>query len=85
MATHPVPTKAKGFLAQFRAWPAGERLGHALRSWKTLNHVLMELTEAEVERGLKAEEANKRRGNVLKRLRQRLAKIRRDTLVNRTL
>lgn len=75
----------RGFLAKFRAWSTDERIGHALRSWKTLNHVLMELTEAEVSQSLEAEEANRRRGNVLKRLRQRLAKIRRDVLVNRTL
>lgn len=70
-----------GFQVTFAAWPTQERVGHALRSWKKLNEVVMLLTEEEVRRALLAEQANKRRGNLIRRLRQRLAKMRRDCLM----
>lgn len=47
-----------------------------LRSWRKLNETLLQLTEEEVEHLLAVERANKRRSMIIKRLHQRLNKLR---------
>ena len=73
--------KAQGFEATFQSWTRQARVAHALRSWAHLNEVIGLLTEAELQNALAVEGANKRRGNVLTRLKQRLSKLRRDELM----
>lgn len=51
-------------------------VAEALRSWRALNRVLMELDEPAVERALRIERSNKRRPNIVKRLHQRLGRLR---------
>jgi len=51
------------------------RVAWCLRSWEKLNRRLRELTEAEVVKALMLEAANKRRKNMLHRLRQRLGSM----------
>lgn len=85
MAAKPVTVKAKGFLAAFRGWQSRDRVSHSLRSWKQLNEVIGLLTEAELMNALAVEGANKRRENMVKRLKQRLSKLRRDELMSRKL
>lgn len=60
----------------FDKMTAGARVAWCLRSWEKLNLRLKELTEAEVECAFQIESANKRRKNVLHRLRQRLGSMR---------
>lgn len=85
MAAKPVTIKAAGFLETFKAWHTDKRVGHALRSWVHLNEVLKDLSLAEVGKALFLEEANKRRENVIKRLKQRYSKLKRDELMRRSL
>jgi arsenate reductase-like glutaredoxin family protein len=47
-----------------------------LASWRTLNEAIARLTEADLARLLRLERANKRRPMVIKRLHQRLNKLR---------
>ena len=51
-------------------------VAQALRSWKALNEVLMKLDEPAVERALRIERSNKRRDNIIRRLHQRLSRLR---------
>lgn len=85
MAARPVLIKAKGFLVEFRGWKSRDRVSHSLRSWVQLNEVIGLLTEAELVNALAIESANKRRKNMVKRLKQRLGKVRRDELMSRKL
>jgi hypothetical protein len=48
----------------------------ALASWRALNEIIGELSETEVAQLLVVERANKRRPNVVKRLHQRLTRLR---------
>lgn len=52
------------------------RAENALASWRALNAQLAKLSEREVGRLLTVERANKRRPNILKRLHQRLTRLR---------
>lgn len=47
-----------------------------LASWKKLNSKISSLTEKEIEELLQIERANKRRAMIIKRLHQRLTKLR---------
>lgn len=60
-------------------------VGLALRSWRSLSDRLAELSEPEVARALEIEEANGRRTQVLRRLRQRLGRLRSRALQDRRL
>ena len=51
-------------------------VGSALSNWRTLNEMLMDLTEAQVREALKREQGSiVRRGTFVKRLTQRLVAI----------
>lgn len=47
-----------------------------LTSWHSLNDVISKFTESQLEQLLEVEQANKRRSNMLKRIHQRMAKLR---------
>ncbi len=57
------------------------KISIALKSWRSLNSVITQLTERELDRALSLERSNDRRPNVIKRLHQRLNRLR----VNREL
>lgn len=48
----------------------------ALASWRSLNAVVGRMTEAELERALAAERSGRRRPSIMRRLHQRLGKVR---------
>lgn len=69
----------------FFEMPCEQRIAFCLRSWEKLNLYLKELTEEEVDRALVIESANKRRRNMLHRLKQRLGVLRAKRLYNQPL
>lgn len=70
---------------EFEALPSAKRVAYVLGSWRQLNECLALLTEREVSTALTTEEANRRRAQVLKRLRQRLGKLKSKAIQSKPL